>query len=446
MLGNLRIWSFILIASVAWAEHGSASTQDTATCPDESGKPLPLAPSSARIDRYVPTFSTPLAATNRLNPIAQLDRVILLGSAGGARFRVETTLLPQTKRIRWAGREIEALVSQYVAFAGGRIEEVALDWYAQADDGTVWYLGEDVFNYEKGVLKDTEGTWRAGRDGPGAMIMGAAPKVGQAWRSENICGLVFEEITVKSTGVTVPGPRGPVSGAIIVEELHQDATREEKIFAPGYGEFSTGDGTDLEAVAMAVPIDALGGALPVELARLSAGADQLFDAVGAGGWSTAAATLGSITEAWNRFRGSPQPPKIVAQMDTALAALAAAVAAKQPGPGRQAAIDVARVALDFRLRYEPRAAIDHGLLLLWVRQLLLDTEAGDRAGISGDIVTLKWMRDRIVTDAPALASIDAALAALRSAATARDLPKVKAARADLEVRLTAAARSQGSQH
>ena len=56
-------------------------------------------------------------------------------------------------------------IHQYVAYSGGRILEVALDWYAQADDGSVWYFGEDVFNYEDGVVADTHGTWLAGKDG-----------------------------------------------------------------------------------------------------------------------------------------------------------------------------------------------------------------------------------------------------------------------------------------
>ena len=51
-------------------------------------------------------------------------------------------------------------------------------FYAQADDGSVWYLGEDVFNYEDGAIADTAGTWFAGIDGPAAMIMPADPKVG----------------------------------------------------------------------------------------------------------------------------------------------------------------------------------------------------------------------------------------------------------------------------
>lgn len=423
----------ILGAATALALGCSSSSAGgpSTTCTDENGNPLPVAPTSARVDRYNPTFSTPLAVTNPLNPIAQLDRVILLGSTDGARFRVETTLLPYTKTIHWNGQDIEALVSQYVAFSDGRIHEVALDWYAQADDGSVWYLGENVYNYENGRIVDTDGTWLTGRDGRGAMIMGSAPAVGQVWRPENICGLVFEEVTVKQVGVTVQGPRGPVSGAIIIEELHQDATTEDKTFAPGYGEFSTGAGADLEAVALALPIDALGGAVPSELVTLSAGAEQVFDSAGANNWTAASGAVGSLTAAWNTFKANPQPPMIAAQMDTTIATLAAAVAAQQSGPARQASIDVARVTLDLRLRHEPRATIDLGLIDLWVRQVLVDTEAGDQPGIAGDIATLKWMRDRMVTDVEfePEEDLDAAIANVSAAAEAGDLPRARAARA-----------------
>ena len=67
------------------------------------------------------------------------------------------------------------LVSQYVAFLDGRLHEVAYDFYAQADDGSVWYFGEDVFNFADGAIVDTHGTWIAGTDGPAAMIMPADP-------------------------------------------------------------------------------------------------------------------------------------------------------------------------------------------------------------------------------------------------------------------------------
>ena len=59
----------------------------------------------------------------------------------------------------------QTLVSQYLAYLGGRIQEVALDFYAQADDGSVWYFGEDVFNYRRGIVQATSGRHLARREG-----------------------------------------------------------------------------------------------------------------------------------------------------------------------------------------------------------------------------------------------------------------------------------------
>ncbi|MGH9991879.1 MAG: hypothetical protein ACREAZ_04450 [Nitrososphaera sp.] len=120
---------------------------------------ITVAQDDQRVDLVMPTFSNPTYITNPLFPISNLHSAILLGNVEGEPFRTETTLLPDTRIIEWEGQKVETLVSQYVAFIDGRIEEVALDHYAQADDGSVWYFGEDVFNYEDGVVTDTEGTW-----------------------------------------------------------------------------------------------------------------------------------------------------------------------------------------------------------------------------------------------------------------------------------------------
>lgn len=57
-----------------------------------------------------------------------------------------------------------------MSYVDGRIHEVAHDSYAQADDGAVWFFGEDVFRYEDGVVLDKEGTWYAGKDGPSVIM------------------------------------------------------------------------------------------------------------------------------------------------------------------------------------------------------------------------------------------------------------------------------------
>jgi hypothetical protein len=145
-----------------------------------------LAPDSRRVDLVFPTFSNPTEVTNPLFPVAELHSGILVGEVHGQLLKVEITPLPQTKTVAWNGHRITCLQSQFLAYLKGRITESAVDLYAEADDGSVWYLGEDVTDYANGFADTTAGTWVVGLDGPPAMIMPAHPQVGDVYRTENI--------------------------------------------------------------------------------------------------------------------------------------------------------------------------------------------------------------------------------------------------------------------
>jgi hypothetical protein len=381
---------------------------------------LPIAPDAKRVDLVAPPFSNPTNVTNPLFPISALKSAILNGSVEGDPLKIETTLLPGSEVVEWSpGQCVRTLVSQFVAYRNGRIEEVALDHYAQADDGSVWYLGEDVFNYQDGVIADTEGTWLAGNEGPAAMIMPANPKVGDVLRTENVPGLVFEEVTVKQVDKTVPGPFGPVAGALVGTELHDDGTREDKTFAPGYGEFFSAAGKDLEALALAVPTDARQGAAPVELTRLWTGANKVF---AARRWGVISAALDDMRAAWRAHRRAA-PRRLVAPMDAAVRTLARAVARRAAGRARAAALAVAQATLDLRLPYESPAAIDRARFDLWARQVPVDAAARDLPGLRSDVSTLEWIRDRIAggLDPVARTRVDTQLVKLRANIGDRDL-------------------------
>jgi hypothetical protein len=386
---------------------------------------LPLAPLSARVDLVPQSFSKPTRITNPLFPIVSLHSAILNGVVDGKVFKVETTLLPGTRMIGWGeGRCVEALASQYAAYLDGRLHEVAIDYYAQADDGSVWYLGEDVFNYEDGVVADRLGSWLAGRDGAGAMIMPGTPKVGDAYRPENVPGLVFEEVRVRAVGRTVDGPRGRVGGAIVIREIHADGAFEAKQFAPGYGEFFTGAGGDVEALALAVPTDALAGGAPRELGALSAAADEVFEAAGRGQWARASGAAAKASAAWVAQRESGDVPRrLVGPTTSVVERLAEAVAARDRAEARQAAVNAAQAALDLRLQYRPVAEIDRGRFELWLRQLLVDAGSRDTSAVAGDVSTLEWIRDRIAhtLGAERRAGLDTLLVELREAARDDDL-------------------------
>src|SRR5918999_110189 len=163
---------------------------------------LEVAPDDQRVDLNMPNFSNPTEVTNPLFPVSDQQSVLLTGIVDDQAFRTEVTLLPTTRVLQWEGHE------------------VAYDLDAQADDGSVWYFGEDVFNFADGAIVDTHGTWIAGVDGPAAMIMPAEPQVGDVYRPENIPGFVFEEVTVKQVEQTLDSPLRQVQGGLSVEELH----------------------------------------------------------------------------------------------------------------------------------------------------------------------------------------------------------------------------------
>lgn len=384
---------------------------------------LPVAPHDRRVDTGTPAFSHPTRVTNPLHPTSAVSQTIYGGQVDGKPFRTEVTLLPGTKTITWRGQRIEAVTVQYFALSAGRITEVALDWFAQADDGSVWYLGEDVFNYEDGVVADTNGTWVAGTRSPAAMIMPASPEPGDVYRPENTPGVVFEEVTVTSVSQTVSGPSGPVDGAITVEELHQDGTRENKTFAPGYGEFSTGDPSgDLEAASLALPTDALSGPPASTLDNLAGSVRRAADAVAAGDWATATTETGAVTAAWQTSRPVDAPLAMLGQqMDRDIGTLTETVRDHDTGAARDAALRIEQNELDVRSRHQPVASTDLARFALWAHQLDLDAAAGDRAGVAGDTECLKWTFDRLRDTVADPNAIDQALTAVRTAVERGDL-------------------------
>jgi len=430
-----------LVASACTGTSGArATTSNLKTIPQPPLDSLSkltrrrLAPDKERIDLVAPSFSHPTRVTNPLFPIGHLDAVIL-GEVAGRPLKIETTLLPETKTVDWGGQRVQALQSQFCAYLEGRINEVAVDLYAQADDGSVWYFGEDVVDYARGVAATTEGTWRAGLDGPAAMIMPGHPKVGDVYRTENIPGVAFEQVTVKQVGVTVNGPSGPIHGAMVGQELHQDETAlEPKTFAPGHGEWFSGGGHDFEANALSVPADALPAPTPAELTTLSSEAYHVFDAARSKDWNAASATVTSMTSAWNTFRAGEVSERLGAQMREALHALATGVGARDSRKGAQAALDVANASLDLQLRYRPPVQINLARFELWTRQLLVDAAARNAAGVHGDVTTLAWIRDRIALDSADGNGIDDQLRYLRSVADAKEF----------EVAMVQAARLRGT--
>src|SRR4030088_920125 len=183
-----------------------------------------------------PKFSHPKDITNSYLPLGSLKQDILEGTEKGHPLRVERTVKPGSKTFSINGQEVEALIMQDRETINGQLEEVALDYFAQDDDGTVYYLGEDVDNYKDGKVVAHEGAWLYGKDTKIlGVIMPAHPRVGQKFSPEDVGEVTKENGVVLCLSKKASVPAGKFENCLKVKETNSDGETEEKLYAPGVG-------------------------------------------------------------------------------------------------------------------------------------------------------------------------------------------------------------------
>jgi hypothetical protein len=177
--------------------------------------------------------------TNQFFPLSSLAFKVFRGSETdeeGARIetRLESRLLSRTEIV--AGVSVAVLEEK--AFEDGELVELALDYFAQHRDGSVYYFGELVDNYEDGRLKDHAGQWQAGKDGAEAgIIMPAQPQVGATFRQELAPGIAEDMATIVALGETVSVPAGTFTGCLKTRDFTplEPGVEEFKWYCPGVG-------------------------------------------------------------------------------------------------------------------------------------------------------------------------------------------------------------------
>jgi hypothetical protein len=170
------------------------------------------------------------------NPYVALSSVrnsVLQGHEGEAKFRSEARLLARKTRILG----IPVAIVEVKDFEDGKLIERTLDYYAQRDDGSVWYFGEHVDDIEDGKVTGHDGQWIAGKSGakPG-LFMPAKPRVGQTFEQEQAPGVAEDRSTVVATGLSVKTPAGRFTGCIKTRDFAPlDKNTEFKIYCRNVG-------------------------------------------------------------------------------------------------------------------------------------------------------------------------------------------------------------------
>jgi hypothetical protein len=140
---------------------------------------------------------------NEYFTLAVGNKIVLEGDDDGTTVRVEITVLDETEEV--AG--VTTRVVEEAEYENNMLVEGSRNFFVQASDGTVCYYGEDVDDYEGGVIVGHGGEWRAGEDGnlPGIMIPGE-PREGVQFYQEFAPGIAEDRsaITKKGEEITVP--------------------------------------------------------------------------------------------------------------------------------------------------------------------------------------------------------------------------------------------------
>ncbi|MCB0528620.1 MAG: hypothetical protein KDC65_09115 [Saprospiraceae bacterium] len=217
-----------------------ACKKDTVRLPDDSYQPVIL-PAN---------FSNSTQLTNPYFTFETGKKYIYEGQTEDGLERVEVQRLADTREVLG----ITCVIVNDKVWLNGMLVEDTDDWYAQDNDGNVWYIGEDVDNLNPdGSVRDHAGAWEAGVDGARAgLAMPANPQAGMSYRQEYYFNHAEDEAEILETGLTITTPYGNFADCLKTREwtdLEPDVN-ENKFYAPGVGIVKSVNVTDNEEVLL----------------------------------------------------------------------------------------------------------------------------------------------------------------------------------------------------
>lgn len=125
-------------------------------------------------------------------------------------------------------------------FLNGTLEERTADYYAQDEQGNVWYFGEDTAQLDaQGRVVSTDGSFHAGVDGaqPG-VFMQAQPELRRKFRQEWYEGHAEDQFKVLDFTAPIEVPYGSWNSALRTQETTslEPGVVDNKYFVAGIGE------------------------------------------------------------------------------------------------------------------------------------------------------------------------------------------------------------------
>jgi hypothetical protein len=128
----------------------------------------------------------------------------------------------------------------------GQLVEDTYDWYAQDNQGTVWYFGEFATNYESDGSVNHDGSWEAGVDKakPGIVMQADPEEEDDPYRQEYLKGEAEDWAQVIDTDVSVKTKLGKYEDCIKTKEWTplEPGIVEEKTYCKEVGNLVKAEG------------------------------------------------------------------------------------------------------------------------------------------------------------------------------------------------------------
>jgi hypothetical protein len=205
-----------------------------AACGGGSSKPTATPAPTLNPADFSATIDNPLFPMSSLGPKVFEGDEKDPDTGESVHTRIEHTILPDTEVIGG----VAALVLQDKEYQDGNLIEIALDYFAQHRDGSVWYLGERVDEYENGQVTGHSGQWLSGDGANRAGIyMPARPTAGQEFSQENAPGIAEDVSKVIAVDLSITVPAGSFAGCLKAEDTSplDNAPGEFKYYCPAVG-------------------------------------------------------------------------------------------------------------------------------------------------------------------------------------------------------------------
>lgn len=138
---------------------------------------------------------------------------------------------------------VECRIVEDRAYVDGLLMEETFDWYAQDDEGNVWYMGEWTTAYERDdngniIGENHDGSWNPNTDdaAPGTLML-ADPRPGDSYRQEYFEGEAEDMGKVLRLNARVSVEYGDHDDCLVTKEWTplDPGVIEHKYYAPGVG-------------------------------------------------------------------------------------------------------------------------------------------------------------------------------------------------------------------